>query len=150
MKRTLLSLALLVCMAVAVSLNAQTFTVNPVNCGFYNTATYYCPPMTVTGPSGVAHKFFYELLYNGRLNLMKFDASEGLGSANVLTITTYFDGTRYAQTLTFQGVDSTGVVFTGSSNIFYTTYFSSGGGGKGGGGAGERWRVTGGDFTVKR
>ncbi len=129
---------------------AQSYTVNPGICGFYNTATYDCPTMTVTGPSGTAHSFSYEPLYNGRLNLIGFDTLDGLGSANVLTISTSFDGTRYAQTITFQSVDSAGVIFTGSSYIFYTTYYSRGGGGRGGGGAGWRWQITGGDITVKR
>lgn len=150
---TLLTLALAVAIAPVFS-HAQTFTVNPVNCGFYNTATYYCPTMTVTDSAGVSHSVFYEPLYNGRLNLLGFGALDGLGLAAVESITTASivtsQGVVYTQTTAFTGLRADGTIYDGSSVITYTIYSSRGGGGRGGGGSGTRWIVTGGTITVNQ
>lgn len=148
---TLLNLALAVAIAPVVS-HAQTFTVNPINCGFYNTATYYCPPMTVNDSSGLVTRVFYEPLNNGKLNLLGFGTLDGLGLAAVRNITTTSfvasQAVVYTQATAFTGVRSDGTIYNGSSIITYTLYSSRGGGGKGGGGAGTRWVVTGGMITV--
>lgn len=135
----------------AVSLNAQTttYTVEPVNCGFYNPAAYNCPELHITGPSGT-NRIGYQPLYNGQKNILEFFGVDGLDKAVVTSIVTAWNGTADVQTVLFTGVDSSNVMFNGISVIYYTTYHSGGGGGRGGGGAGTRWVVSGGKLIVAR